>query len=280
MTQPSSFSNSVSGVGTTVSPRWRSSSAVRGALADITTEPPPRSTTAVPSASGTARSSPKQSGSSTFGGIADHRAIGQRGHRGLEMQNAVDRHADHRPALWSDQRPQLIKTGSVGAGAQTDVRGALYLEHVTAVEVSRRLDQGDRSIKTGQRPCGRGDLTDSRRCAWAGQHREVVEDHRRVLDEDPVRVGVQRLELDDRPAVVGEDRDIGPPLVEGQLRVDVDPGQVGELAGGQPRRRRPDQELRSACAAHGHSSPLGPRSLHSRDLIVARCRRPPDAGPR
>ena len=63
VTQPSSFSNSVIATATTSKPRARIRSAVRGASADISTAPSPRSTTALPCSSGTARKSGKAPGS-------------------------------------------------------------------------------------------------------------------------------------------------------------------------------------------------------------------------
>src|SRR5690349_22936914 len=65
VTPPSNFSNSVTGVVTTVSPRSRSSAEVRGASADMITVVGSIATTADPCASGTGRKSANRPGSST-----------------------------------------------------------------------------------------------------------------------------------------------------------------------------------------------------------------------
>ena len=81
---------------------------MRGASADITTAPSPRSTTAVPCSSGTGRNARVGLGSSTSGSEADDGAVREGRDAGLEVQDLRDGHRHHLPAARLQQRPKLL----------------------------------------------------------------------------------------------------------------------------------------------------------------------------
>jgi hypothetical protein len=170
------------------------------------------------------------------------RAVGQRGHRGLQVQHVPQRDGDHGAAQRSQQRPQLADARAVRPPAAPHVHGVVGLQHIAAVQSPRFLDPGGAQA---QRPDNPGDavhLAPAGRRARTGQYRQVLADHHRIFDEDRVRAVLSGRYLPDPPATgrqrIGVRRVLGP----GQGHIHRGPADVGDDALGQPAAGRADQD--------------------------------------
>ena len=153
-------------------------------------------------------------------GVADDGAVGQRRHRGLEVQHLRDGHRDDVAAQRCEDAAQLRDALGVRAAAAADVDGVADLQHVAAVERAGRLDLDHRAAERLERATGAGGLGLAAVGAGARDDGDVLEHHDRVLDEHRVGAVVGGLDLDGLPAVLLQRRDVALPLRTGALQID------------------------------------------------------------
>ena len=223
---------------------------MRGASADMTTAPSPRSTTAAPCTSGANQHARVRLRRVDQRLEADHGAVREGRDAGLEVQDLRDGHRHHRPAAGRHQRRELPDALGVRPRPLPDVDDGADLEHVAAVERAGRLDPGDLhaepcDVERGDGAGRRVDLAHPRRRAGPGEHGQVVDHDDGVLDEHPVRVLVGGLDLVDGPPAVGEHRDVALPLAQREIGVHRGAGEVGQLPVREPRGGPADQDARS-----------------------------------
>jgi len=132
---------------------------------------------------------------------------------------------------------QLADPGLVGPATEPDVDGRADLHDVTAVERAGGLNRRDVITERVEPVVEPDDLTASRARAGSRDDGQAVVHHEDVFDEHAIRMIVERIEFDDRPPMLAEDADVGVPLRECLLDVNVLPGEVGEFTVGQTRAR-------------------------------------------
>ena len=187
--------------------------------------------------------------------LHQQRALGHLGHRALQVQAAVERYRLDRVAERRQQRRQLVDAVTATALRQPDPQPPAHSQHVSPVQRRRRFDVRQRSVSR-QRRRHRRSLAASRLGARPGDHRQLIDHHRRILDEH--RVGQARLRRQplDGAAELAEQRLVGGMLALGEPDVDRLTGQVGELALGERR-------AHLACDCHEVELALG-HAPHSR----------------
>ena len=152
--QPSSFSNSLMSATTGVKPTpWRRA-AVRGADAAISTRSAPSGTTWQPPALFCHRADRREQPGRRQLREQQERAVGQRGHRGLQVQHVAQRDGDHGARQRSQQRAQLADARAVSPPA------APHVHRVAGPAAHRRRPE---SPALGSRRCAGPSARRSRR---------------------------------------------------------------------------------------------------------------------
>ncbi len=168
--------------------------------------------------------------------VADDRAVGKRGDRGLEVQCLCQRHGHHLDAERLKMGRKLRDAFGVRATAEADPHRAVMLQHVAAVEGARRFDRRDAISLSAHRVFGRADLAPPFVGARTADDGEVAVDDHGVFDES--RVGALRCgnDLVCGPARVPESRDVSLPLTLGEFDIHVIASiDVGDEPFGEPR---------------------------------------------
>ena len=229
-----------------VKPRSSSRAAVRGADAAISTRSAPSGTTWQPGLL-LHRAHRREQLGRDQAGQQQERPVGQRGHRGLQVQHPAQRHRDHGAAQRRQQGAQLPDALTVGPPAASHVDDLAGLEHVTALQRARRLDAGRPQSERADQAGHPIHFGPPRLRARPGQHGQVLAHHHGVLDEHRVRAVVGGGHRPDRPVAGRQRVGVGRVLGPGQGDVHRGAADVGDDPFGQPAAGRADQ----AGAVHG-----------------------------
>ena len=165
--------------------------------------------------------------------MAQHGAVGQRGHGALQVQHLLDRHLDCLGTQRRQQFGKLTDAFRVRAAAPAGIDPAADLQHIAAVECAGRLDVRDPVAEVANGALGRSGLGLALIGAGSGDDGEVTEDNNGVFDEDRVRAVGCGLDLRRRPSVRVQRIHVLLPLTLGELHVDALTVEVGEQALGE-----------------------------------------------